>query len=33
MQRSGMKQRVVQDGAGSLAGGVGLEDELVEDMT
>ena len=33
MQRSGMKWRVVQDGAGSLAGGVGLEDELVEDMT
>ncbi len=33
MQWSGMKWRVVQDGAGSLAGGVGLEDELVEDMT
>ncbi len=33
MQRSGMKWRVVQDGVGSLAGGVGLEDELVEDVT
>ena len=33
MQRSGTKQRVVQDGAGSLARGVGLEDELIEDMT
>ena len=33
MQRSGMKQRVVQDGAGSLARGVGLEDELIEDVT
>jgi hypothetical protein len=33
VQRSGMKWRVVQDGVGSLAGGVGAEDELVEDMT
>ena len=33
MQRSGMKRRVVQDGVGSLARGVGLEDKLVEDMT
>ncbi len=33
VQRSGTKRRVVQDGAGSLARGVGLEDELVEDVT
>ena len=33
MQRSGTKRRVVQDGVGSLARGVGLEDKLVEDMT
>ena len=33
MQRSGMKRRVVQDGVGSLARGVGLEDKLIEDMT